>query len=566
MVGKVIINPKTRWYKDAVVYQIYPRSFCDSNGDGIGDLRGIISKLDYIKSLGVNAVWLSPIYKSPNDDNGYDISDYRDIMDEFGTMADFDEMLKGMHDRGIKLIMDLVVNHTSDEHKWFLESKKSKDNPYRDYYIWREGKGKKPPNNWASNFVGPAWEYDETTNEYYLHLFSKKQPDLNWENPKVRREVADICNFWFEKGVDGFRCDVITYISKVPGLPNGNFLKDMPLMGQHNYVMGPRYHEFMHELNERAFSRYDTMTVGEAAGITFKDAYKSIDESVGELDSVFTFEHVNADMFIQVFPHKLSLPKWKKILSNWQTLPLTSQPTLFLENHDQPRSWPRFVMYERENRDLACKMLLVAMQMMRGTAYVYQGQEIGMTNIELKDDEYIDIMATRIFGTIKKSAPFLMPVARNAMAKRARDHARTPMQWDSSELCGFTTGKPWMKINPNHVDINVANQDNDKDSILNFYREFIHFRKGKEIIISGSYVPYYEKSKDLFVYNRVLGKRTFFTICNFKNKEIPFKIPKGLKIKSSKVAITNYKTPVSEKLENRMIAPFEAVVYELELE
>ncbi len=562
----LIINPKTKWYKDAVVYQIYPRSFCDTNGDGIGDLRGIISKLDYIKSLGVNAIWLSPIYKSPNDDNGYDISDYRDIMDEFGTLDDFKEMLKGMHDRGIKLIMDLVVNHTSDEHKWFLESKKSKDNPYRDYYIWRDGKGKNPPNNWASNFVGPAWEYDKTTDQYYLHLFSKKQPDLNWENPKVRQEVADICNYWFDLGVDGFRCDVITYISKVDGLPDGNFFKDFPLKGQHQYVMGPRYHEYMHELNQRAFGRYDSMTVGEAAGITFKDAFKSIDESVEELDSVFTFEHVNADMYMQVFPHKLNLPKWKKILSNWQTLPLTSQPTLFLENHDQPRSWPRFVMYEEGNRDLACKMLLVAMQMMRGTAYVYQGQEIGMTNIKLKDEQYIDIMATRIFGTIKKSAPFLMPIARNAMAKRARDHARTPMQWDDSELTGFTTGKPWMLINPNHVDINVKKQDKDEDSILNFYRKFIHFRIGKDIIISGTYVPYYEKSKSLFVYARVLGKKAYFTICNFKNKEIDFKIPSDLKFKASSVAITNYKEPISQTLVDRKIAPFEAVVYELELE
>ncbi len=566
MKKELIVNPRTKWYKDAVVYQIYPRSFCDSNGDGIGDLRGIISKLDYIKSLGVNAIWLSPIYKSPNDDNGYDISDYRDIMDEFGTMDDFKEMIKGMHDRGIKLIMDLVVNHTSDEHKWFLESKKSKDNPYRDYYIWRDGKGKNPPNNWMSNFVGPAWEYDETTDQYYLHLFSKKQPDLNWENPKVRKEVQDICNYWFELGVDGFRCDVITYISKVDGLPDGSFFKDLPLTGQHQYVMGPRYHEYMHELYENAFGRYDTMTVGEAAGITFKDAFKSIDESVEELDSVFTFEHVNADMYFQVFPHKLSLPKFKKILSNWQTLPLTSQPTLFLENHDQPRSWPRFVMYEKGNKELACKMLLVAMQMQRGTAYIYQGQEIGMTNIELKDDEYIDIMATRIFGIIKQKAPFMMPIARNAMAKRARDHARTPMQWDASELTGFTTGKPWMKINPNHVEINVENQDKDEDSILNFYRKFIRFRLGKELIISGKYTPYLEKDKALFVYTRTIGKRGYLVICNFKNKEVKFNIPKDLKIKSSELAITNYKEPISITVESRMIKPFEAAVYEIEME
>lgn len=296
---------KTRWYKDAVVYQIYPRSFCDSNGDGIGDLRGIISKLDYIKDLGVDAVWLSPIYKSPNDDNGYDISDYTDIMDEFGTLDDFKELLEGLHSRGIKLIMDLVANHTSDEHYWFRESKKSVDNPYRDYYIWRKGRGKdgkKPPNNWTSSFGGKAWEYDETTCEWYLHLFSRKQPDLNWENPKVRQEIADICNYWMDMGVDGFRCDVITYISKKSGLPDGKF--NPIFCGSEQYVVGPRYHEFIKELNAASWSRYDSFTVGEAAGITISNAYECIDESVCELDTVFSFEHLcYADMYFLVIPH-----------------------------------------------------------------------------------------------------------------------------------------------------------------------------------------------------------------------------------------------------------------------
>ena len=563
---------KTLWYKDAVVYQIYPRSFCDSNGDGIGDIQGIISKLDYIKDLGVNAVWLSPIYKSPNDDNGYDISDYRDIMDEFGTLDDFKEMVKGMHDRGIKLIMDLVVNHTSDEHKWFQESRKSKDNPYRDYYIWRKGRGKngkKAPNNWMSNFVGPAWKYDELTGEYYLHLFSEKQPDLNWENPKVRQEVADICNYWFELGVDGFRCDVITYISKVydknGNLPNGSLLKDAPLMGKHNYCMGPRYHEYMHELNQKAFGKWDSMTVGESQGITFKDAFNSIDESVQELDSVFSFEHVTTpDSILMVFPKKFNLVKFKKILSNWQTLPLTSQPTLFLENHDQPRSWPRFVGYCQENKEYAAKMLLVAMQMQRGTPYVYQGQEIGMTNMVLKDDEYKDIMARRIFGIMKKVCPPLMPIARKAMAKRARDHARTPMQWNDSENAGFSTATPWMYINPNYKQINVKASEEDPNSILNFYKKFIAFRKGKEIIIKGSYIPYYEKSKDLFVYQRKLQNKSYFVICNFKNKEIKFKVPQGLVCKTSSIAISNYDEINTLTLQNYTLKPFEATVFEIE--
>lgn len=563
---------KTRWYKDAVIYQIYPRSFCDSNGDGIGDIQGIISKLDYIKDLGVDAVWLSPIYKSPNDDNGYDISDYRDIMEEFGTIEDFKQMVKGMHDRGIKLIMDLVVNHTSDEHKWFIESKKSKDNPYRDYYIWRKGRGKngkKAPNNWMSNFVGPAWKYDETTGEYYLHLFSEKQPDLNWENPKVRQEVADICNYWFELGVDGFRCDVITYISKVydkkGNLPNGSFIEDAPLIGMHKYCMGPRYHEYMHELNQKAFGKWDSMTVGESQGITFKDAFISIDESVEELDSVFSFEHVTApDSFLMVMPKKFNLVKFKKILSNWQTLPLTSQPTLFLENHDQPRSWPRFVSYCEDNKEYAAKMLLVAMQMQRGTPYIYQGQEIGMTNIELKEEEYQDIMAKRIFSIIGKVAPFLMPIARKAMAKRARDHSRTPMQWDDSENAGFTTGTPWMKTNPNYKEINVKASVENKDSILNFYKEFLAFRKGKEIIIKGSYIPYYIKDKNLFVYQRKLQNKSYFVICNFKNKDIMFKMPKELVCKKSSVVLSNYKNINTKELQDYMLKPFEATIFEIE--
>ncbi|MDE7337249.1 MAG: alpha-glucosidase, partial [Clostridia bacterium] len=439
---------KTRWYKDAVIYQIYPRSFCDGNGDGIGDIKGIISKLDYIKSLGVDAVWLSPVYKSPNDDNGYDISDYRDIMDEFGTLEEWKEMLDGMHARGIKLIMDLVVNHTSDEHAWFVESR-NKDSEYRDYYIWRKGRGKngkKPPNNWTSNFVGPAWEYDKESGEWYLHLFSKKQPDLNWENPKVRQEVADICNYWFDLGVDGFRCDVITYISKQHGLPNGKV--KFPIIGQEKYTVGPKYHEYIHELNEKSFSKYDSMTVGESIGITPDNAFEAIDESVAELDSVFSFDHMSVDFAMNVLPRKFNLAKYKKIIDRWQQLPKTCQPTIFLENHDQPRCLPRFVGDYKDKRELAGMSLATSLLFTRATPYIYQGQEIGMTNCDFRPEDYQDIMALRVFELIKKIFPPLLPYARKVMLKRARDHARTPMQWTDGENAGFSTAKPWMTLNP----------------------------------------------------------------------------------------------------------------------
>ncbi|MDE6613920.1 MAG: alpha-glucosidase, partial [Clostridia bacterium] len=493
---------KTRWYKDAVIYQIYPRSFCDGNGDGIGDIKGIISKLDYIKSLGVDAVWLSPVYKSPNDDNGYDISDYRDIMDEFGTLDEWKEMLEGMHSRGIKLIMDLVVNHTSDEHAWFVESR-NKDSEYRDYYIWRKGRGKngkKPPNNWTSNFVGPAWEYDKESGEWYLHLFSKKQPDLNWENPKVRQEVADICNYWFDLGVDGFRCDVITYISKEKGLPNGKV--KFPIIGQEKYTVGPRYHEYMHELNQRSFSKYDSMTVGESIGITPDNAEKAIDERVEELDTVFSFDHMGVDFAMDVLPRKFNLAKYKKILNRWQQLPKTCQPTMFLENHDQPRCLPRFVGDYKDKRELAGMALATSMLFMRATPYIYQGQEIGMTNCKFKEEDYLDIMATRVFTLIKKYFPILMPYARKVMLKRARDQARTPMQWTDGENAGFSTSKPWMMVNPNYKEINVEDNEKRDDSLLNFYRKAIAYRKGKDVIINGEFSLVYPKDKNIFAYIR----------------------------------------------------------------
>ena len=549
---------KTRWYKDAVVYQIYPRSFCDSNGDGIGDLRGIISKLDYIKNLGVNAVWLSPIYKSPNDDNGYDISNYRDIMDEFGTMADFDEMLAGMHERGIKLIMDLVANHTSDEHEWFVKSRESKENPYRDYYIWRKGRGKdgrKPPNNWTSRFGGSAWAYDEKTGEWYLHLFSKKQPDLNWENPAVRREIADICNFWMDKGVDGFRCDVITYISKADGLPKGKF---NPIMcGDEHFVLGPRYHEFIRELNENSWSKYDSYTVGESTGITFEKAPECRGGRRRELDTIFGFEHMCTDMYMDVVPHKFKLPRFTKVLSKWQSLPDTCWNTLFLENHDQPRSLGRFTGDFGERRFEAATMLAVAMQMQKGTPYVYQGQEIGMINCKFRDEDYLDVMARQVFDIASK-IPLGKTIARYCLARRARDHARTPMQWSAEKNAGFTSGKPWMMLNPSFGEINVeADLKAGERSIYNFYARLHAFRRGNEIVKCGDFKQLDKKNKNVFAYTRTFEGKTLLVVANFKNKEASFALPEGLS--KGRVLLSNY---AGSEL-SCSLRPYEAVVFEI---
>ena len=551
---------KTRWYKDAVVYQIYPRSFCDSNGDGIGDLRGIISKLDYLKELGVTAVWLSPIYKSPNDDNGYDISDYRDIMDEFGTLEDFKELVKGLHDRGIKLVMDLVANHTSDEHEWFKQSRSSKDNPYRDYYIWRKGKGKngkKPPNNWTSRFTGSAWEYDETTGEYYLHLFSKKQPDLNWDNPKVRKEIIDICNYWFEMGVDGFRCDVITFISKEPGLPDGKW--NPVVVGDEHFVIGPRYHEYIHEVCTESWNKYDSMTVGEGQGITIHNAEEMVGEEREELDTIFTFEHQDADFYMHAIPRKFSLKKWKSVFSSWQKLPQNCWPTLFYENHDQPRAIPRYGKMEYRNE--VAKMLAISIYFQKGTPYLYQGQEIGMTNFKLDPKDYKDIISTRVYNSAKKFfGPLGAAIAKWGLNKRARDLGRTPMQWTAGEYAGFSTVEPWMTINPNYKMINVEDSKKDENSVFNFYKKLIKFRLGNKIIIEGSYKDLMEKSSKIFAYERALGDERYVVISNYTDKVVKYKVPEEYKGKESKLIMSNYSSS-SDTLKDGKLLPYEAVVY-----
>ncbi|MDR2634411.1 MAG: alpha-glucosidase [Clostridiales bacterium] len=558
-------SKKTRWYKDAVIYQIYPRSFVDSDGDGIGDIRGIISKLDYIKDLGATAVWLSPCYKSPNDDNGYDISDYRDIMDEFGTLDDWKEMLAGLHERGIKLLMDLVVNHTSDEHEWFKQSRSSVDNPYRDYYFWRKGRGKdgkKPPNNWTSRFGGSAWEYDAATGEWYLHLFTKKQPDLNWDNPKVRKEVHDLVAYWLDLGVDGFRCDVITYISKVAGLPNGRF--NPIICGDEMFTHGPHIHEYLSALNTEVISRYDAMTVGEAAGVTIEQGLLYTAESRGELDMVFEFEHILSEAYFSIFPKKFNLKQYKAIMSKWQDgMRGKGWNSLYLENHDQPRALGRCTGNYGGNRKEASKMLAVALNMLQGTPYIYQGQEIGMTNCDFAPDEYQDVMVKTIFGIVKKYVPFLKPIALKIMKEKARDNARTPMQWDASENAGFTTGAPWLKINPNHTEINVAEAEKDPDSILNFYKKLNRFRVGNEIVKLGSYRQFDRKNKNVYCYERVLDGKKLLVVCNFKNAEIPFAPPECCAGLPSSVVLHNY--PDARSLTPFTLKPYEAVVFEVEL-
>lgn len=548
---------KTRWYKDAVVYQIYPRSFMDSNGDGIGDLKGITQKVDYIKDLGVDAVWLSPCYKSPNDDNGYDISNYRDIMDEFGTLSDWEEMLNAFHSRGIKVIMDLVVNHTSDEHKWFEESRKSKDNPYRDYYIWRDGKGKDkktPPNDWKACFGGSAWEYDETTEQFYLHLFSRKQPDLNWENPKVRKEVQDICNFWFEKGVDGFRCDVITYISKPDNLYNAK---------QSEVVVGPRWKQYINELCQSSWDKYDTLIVGEAAGIDYNRACEITKEGNNLLDMLFHFEHVSA-LPVCSFSQKFTfLRPFKKVLSKWQGLPDNCWGAVYYENHDQPRSLPRFAPTGK-NRVMAAKSLAVSLLFQKGTPFIYQGQELGMTNCDYKKEDYRDIQTVNKMNSIEKM-PFgklILPVVMFFYKRYARDNARTPMQWDSTKNAGFTTGKPWAKVNDNYTEINAAEELQNPDSVLNFYKKVLKIRKEyADVIRDGKYIPINIKNNNIFSYIRDNGKQKLLIICSLSPKSVYFKPKTDLNVKT-RLVISNTKNPPA-LCEKMHLKPCECAVYEL---
>lgn len=512
------------WWKEAVIYQIYPRSFMDSNGDGIGDLQGIISRLDYLKYLGIDVIWLSPVYKSPNDDNGYDISDYQDIMDEFGTMKDFDELLAAAHARGIKIVMDLVVNHTSDEHKWFMESRKSKENAYRDYYIWREGKdAQTPPNNWGSCFGGSAWQYDETTDMYYLHLFSKKQPDLNWDNPNVRKEVFDMMTWWCDKGIDGFRMDVISMISKTKEMPDGKDGDFGPYC-----IHGPNVHKYLQEMNEKVLSKYDIMTVGETSGVTTALAQQYAGEDAHELNMVFQFEHVEGDgKYGKWTDEKIPLVTLKRTLSRWQTeLYGKAWNSLFWDNHDQPRAVSRFGDDRPMYREVSAKMLATCLHMLQGTPYIYQGEELGMTNYPFQSpDDFRDIESINAYREWCSEGKLSHEVFWPCIIFKSRDNARTPVQWDDSPQAGFTAGTPWIAVNPNYTTINAKAETADFNSVFHYYKKLIALRKENPIMVYGKYEALMENNEQLFVYTRTMDNEKLLVVCSFCDHETKFTIP-----------------------------------------
>ncbi|MDO4312559.1 MAG: alpha-glucosidase [Eubacteriales bacterium] len=549
------------WWKESVVYQIYPRSFCDSNGDGIGDLNGITSKLDYLKELGIDVIWLSPVYQSPNDDNGYDISNYREIMTEFGTMEDYDRMLARAHELGIKIMMDLVVNHTSDEHPWFLESRKSPDNAYRDYYIWREGRDGKEPNNWGAVFGGSAWKYDETTEQYYLHLFSAKQPDLNWDNPAVRKEVFDMMTWWCEKGIDGFRMDVISLISKVPELPDGR-------PGKSGYgdfgpycANGPHVHEYLQEMNREVLSRYDLITVGECSGVTVEEAKKYASSSGKELNMVFQFEHMDLDggESFKWNHKKIPLIGLKQVMSKWQTeLAGKAWNSLYWCNHDQPRMLSRMGNDSPKYREVSAKMLGTCLHMMQGTPYVYQGEELGMTNYPFTSlNEFRDIESINAYHEFTEKGIVSPEDMFGYISYKGRDNARTPMQWDDSPQAGFTTGTPWIPVNPNYREVNAKEQVARASSVFHYYKKLINLRKEQEIIVYGDYELLLPDSEDLYVYMRRYQNEKLLVVCSYTEKEITYRVPEELAGAAGEVLISNYDR---DRIRDEMaLKPYEAM-------
>ena len=552
---------KKVWWKEAVAYQIYPRSFMDSNGDGIGDLNGIILKLDYLKALGVDVIWVSPFYKSPNDDCGYDISDYKDIMDEFGTMADFDRLLEEVHKRGMKLIADLVINHTSDEHPWFIESRSSKDNPKRDWYIWRDGKDGAEPNNWESIFSGSAWEYDEETEQYYMHIFSRKQPDLNWENPEVRDALYEMINWWLDKGIDGFRVDAISHIKKEDGLadmPNPQNLKYVSSFDKHMNVDGIQ--PLLEELKENTFAKYDIMTVGEANGVKVEDANLWVGEEEGKFNMVFQFESLGlwkdqSSEGTDICELKRSLTKWQKGLEGigWNAL--------FIENHDLPRivsSLGDDVNYWKESATSLGMMYF----MMQGTPFIYQGQEIGMTNVVFdKVEDYQDVQSTGLYYS-KLEQGMAHEDIMEIIRATARGNTRTPMQWNSEPNAGFTTGTPWIGVNPNYPQINVEAQEEDPDSILNFYKEMVTLRKSDDVFMYGTYDLVQENHPEIYAYTRTLGEKRVLILCNLKGKDTSINL-ENMSVSSDQLLLANIPVEEHESMTELNFKPFEARIYSL---
>ncbi|MEN6637303.1 MAG: alpha-glucosidase [Clostridiaceae bacterium] len=514
---------KQAWWKERVFYQIYPRSFLDTNGDGVGDLRGIIEKLDYLKSLGIGAVWLCPVYDSPNDDNGYDIRDYERIMAEFGTMKDFDALLSGLHTRDIKLVMDLVVNHSSDEHAWFTESRKSKDNPYRDYYIWRDGNDGGTPNNWASFFAPSAWKQDETTGQYYLHLFSEKQPDLNWENPAVRQEIYAMVNRWFDRGVDGFRMDVINCIAKDEGLPDGAGTPNAAgyTLAVERFANRPKFYDYLRELRQNCFAGRDCLRLAEAPFTTPEEGAKMLDEKTGIFDLIFPFDLMEIDDGPRgkYDPVPWTLQHFKDIVNRWQTATEHGWGSLFWSNHDQARAVSRFgCTASEELRVRSAKMLAVAMHLLRGTPFVYQGEELGMTNTPFSDESAIrDIEGLNVLTEARITGR--TETVWRGMLHKGRDHARTPMQWNDSANAGFTSGEPWIMVNPNYESINAEAEETDAESVLNFYRTLIALRNSSKTLQYGAYSPLWTEHEQIFAYQRALNGEIFTIVCNMSGGE-----------------------------------------------
>ncbi|MDS1002396.1 alpha-glucosidase [Clostridium sporogenes] len=550
-----------KWWKEAVAYQIYPRSFKDSNNDGIGDINGIISKLDYLKDLGIDIIWVCPMYKSPNDDNGYDISDYKDIMDEFGTMEDFDNLLEKVHEKGMKLIIDLVINHTSDEHKWFIESKSSKDNPKRDFYIWQDGKNGEEPNNWESIFKGSAWKYDKNTDQYFLHLFSKKQPDLNWKNENVRKELYSMINWWLDKGIDGFRVDAISHIKKEDGLkdmPNSTNLEYVPSFDKHMNVDGIQ--KYLKELKENTFDKYDIITIGEANGVNINQAPQWVGEKDGKFNMIFQFEHL--DLWDVEHKEQSAIKKLKEILSKWQEgLEQIGWNALFIENHDIQRVVST-LGDDKNYWNESSKTLALMYFMQKGTPFIYQGQEIGMTNVKFEDiEDYNDIKTINIYKEkIKKGMS--NEEALEYVWKTSRDNSRTPMQWDVTENAGFSKEKPWLKVNPNYLNINVNKQENDPNSILNFYKKMIKIKKENEALIYGKYDLILENHEQIYAYTRTLDYEKFIVIVNLTNKEAKYSYDKE-KLNYKGLTLSNYLVEEHEDITELVLKPFEARLYKI---
>jgi len=547
------------WWKEAVAYQIYPRSFMDSNGDGIGDLNGITGKLDYIKSLGIDVIWICPMYKSPNDDNGYDISDYQDIMDEFGTMADFDRLLEAVHARGMKLIIDLVVNHTSDEHPWFLESRSSRDNPKRDWYVWRDGKNGREPNNWESIFKGSAWQYDETTGQYFLHLFSTRQPDLNWENQQVRGAIYEMMRWWLDKGIDGFRIDAICHMKKEPGLtdmPNPEGLEYVPSFDKHLNYDGLL--EYVDDMSRNVFQHYDIMTVGEMAGVDAEQGLEWVGEQHQRVNMIFQFEHTK--MWEADPTGALDVVRFKQIFSSWQnTLQGQGWNALFLENHDVPRSvskWGDPEHYWRESATALAAMCFL----MQGTPFIYQGEEIGMTNCRFDSiDEFNDVWIKNLYRELKQQGKPEQELL-DYLSLLSRDNARTPMQWDGTANAGFSSGTPWLKVNPNFEAINVAAQEADPDSVLNFYRSLIALRKAEPALVYGSYELLLAEDPQIYAFTRTLDDQQLVVICNLTGKPALYDNP-GIMLDRGQLLLGNYPVESHPASDSLTLRPYEARVY-----